>query len=96
MTIGKAKVIDHRTLDIEFFGHHHYVAPHLAVEFANEIHTRAEAARQSGPRCRCGHLVEDHGHFNGDSHQSEKNSNGVCGCVFSQEQARNAPERARG
>lgn len=89
MTIEKVKVMNYRTLDIEFFGQHHYVAPHLAIEFAKEILAKAEGARQSGPRCRCGHLVEDHGFFNGDSHIDKTNSNGMCGCVFSQNEALN-------
>jgi hypothetical protein len=87
MTIGKVEIIDHRTLDVEFFGYHHYIAPHLAKDFAELILAKAEEARQTGPRCRCGHLVEDHGFFNGDSHPDPDNSNGVCGCVFSQNEA---------
>jgi hypothetical protein len=89
--IGKITVIDHRLLDISFFGYHHRVATHLAAEFAKEILDKAEAARQSGPRCRCGHLIDDHGLFNGDSHPDPENSNGVCGCVFGQDEARMNP-----
>jgi hypothetical protein len=31
-----------------------------------------EATRQSGPRCRCGRLIEDHGLMGGDSHPSKE------------------------
>lgn len=87
-TTGKVTIIDHKELDIEFLGHHHRIVPHLAIEFANEILAKAEEARQSGLRCRCGHLVDDHGWFNGDSHHDATKETGFCGCVFSQEEAR--------
>lgn len=86
--IGKVTIIDHKELDMEFFGHHHRIAAHIAAEFANEILAKAEEARQSGPRCRCGHLVDDHGWFNGDSHPDATKKTGFCGCVFSREEAR--------
>lgn len=88
MSIGSVTIIGPNLIDIEFFGYRHFIAPHIAIEFANEILAKAEEARQTGPRCRCGHLVEDHGFFNGDSHPGGDNSNGVCGCVFNQNEAR--------
>lgn len=92
MTIGVGVItaIDHKTVDIEFFGHFHRIAPYLAIEFAEEILASAEEAKQMGPRCKCGHLVEDHGWFNGDSHPDENKETGFCGCVFSQYEAMSA------
>lgn len=94
--IGEVVAIDHKTIDIEFFGHHHCVTPHLAIEFAEEILAKAEAARQTGPRCRCSHLVDDHGWFNGDNHLDATTETGFCGCVVSQNEARAYPGKKIG
>lgn len=37
--------------------------------------------------CRCGHRARDHADHNGLSHPYPTNENGVCGCVFSKEEA---------
>ncbi len=60
--IGSVKIIKdgHRPtmLDIEFFGNHHLVAPHLAIEFANKI-LEVSAGPNELPPARCSNCGTD-------------------------------------